>query len=345
MNSNNKLAVVIPAYNAAATLHDCLSGIAASIRKPDEVILYNDGSTDDTVEIATGYDVKVITNPGAPKGPAAGRNVCAHETDADILVFVDADVRVHPNALGDLETALLSAPDIAAAFGSYDDAPRSERTAALYANLRHHFYHQNSDHEATTFWSGFGAIKRDVFLTIGGFDPRFARPSIEDVDLGIRLRQAGLRIRLVPDAQAKHCKDWGLVQLWRTDIIERALPWSKLIVSGETDGADLNASVRERYIAVFAHLIWLSGFLSIIAPAMLIVFFASIVAYISLNFGFYKLLTKRGGVVLLLSGVLLHWLYNIYASSVFAYILLTHRGRKTKPAPSQNQDKAERQAS
>lgn len=163
MTKEHKLAVVIPAYNASATLDDCLSGIAASSRKPDEVILFNDGSTDDTEEIAERYGVKVITNDGSPKGPAAGRNICAESTDADFLVFIDADVQVHKNSIGNLEAALTSAPDIAAAFGSYDDAPRSRRVAALYANLRHHFYHQNSNREATTFWSGFGAIKREIF--------------------------------------------------------------------------------------------------------------------------------------------------------------------------------------
>ena len=175
MSSQATLAVVIPAYNAGTTLEDCLSGIANSTRTPDEVILYNDGSTDDTVEIANRYGVKVFTNDGSPQGPAAGRNICAQKTDADLLIFIDADVKVHENSIGDLEAALLSAPDIAAAFGSYDDAPRSQRMAALYANLRHHFYHQHSEREASTFWSGFGAIKREVFLAQKGYDTRFRR--------------------------------------------------------------------------------------------------------------------------------------------------------------------------
>lgn len=115
MSIEHKLAVIIPAHNASATLEDCLSGIASSSRKPDEVILYNDGSTDDTADIAKRYGVKVITNDGPSKGPAAGRNICAENTDADLLVFIDADVQVHENSIGDLEAALLSAPDIAAA--------------------------------------------------------------------------------------------------------------------------------------------------------------------------------------------------------------------------------------
>lgn len=344
MTSQQKLVVIIPAYNAKATLDDCLSGIASSSRQPDEVILYNDGSTDDTVEIANRYGVKIVTNDGAPKGPAAGRNICAENTDADLLVFIDADVQVHENSIGDLETALLSAPDIAAAFGSYDDAPRSQRLAALYANLRHHFYHQNSNREASTFWSGFGAIKREIFLAKKGYDTRFLQPSIEDVEFGVRLRNAGYRILLTPEAQAKHCKDWGLIQLWRTDIFQRALPWSKLIVSGETAGADLNTSLRERIIIIFAHLLLLLGIGSIFAPILLWAFITVAVVYAGLNIQFYKLLARCGGAGLLLGGAILHWLYHMYASTVFVFVLLTHRGARKKRSDERTNRNAERHA-
>lgn len=345
MNSQQKLAVVIPAYNASMTLEDCLSGIAGSKRKPDEIILYNDGSTDDTVEIANRYGVKVITNDGAPKGPAAGRNICAQNTSADLLVFIDADVQVHENSIGDLEAALMSAPDIAGAFGSYDDAPRSRRMAALYANLRHHFYHQHSDREASTFWSGFGAIKRDIFLTNNGYDTRFAQPSIEDVEFGIRLRNAGYRILLTPEAQAKHCKDWGLIQLWRTDIFQRALPWSKLIISGETEGADLNASTRERLVCVLAHLIWILAIAAFFAPAILPVLIVTAISYGALNIQFYQLLARRGGAGLAICGAILHWLYHLYASAVFGFVRLSHRGAGNKRLEQGPNSSAERSAS
>ena len=209
-------------------------------------------------------------------------------------------------------------PDIVAAFGSYDDAPRSRRVAALYANLRHHFYHQHSNREATTFWSGFGAIKRQIFLDKKGYDTRFAQPSVEDIEFGVRLRNAGYRIILTPEAQAKHCKDWGLVLLWRTDILMRAVPWSKLIVSGKTRGADLNASIRERIIVVFAYLLLLTGLVSVLSPVALWAFFASTAIYAGLNFKFYKLLARCGGVRLLLGGALLHWLY-IYTPALYCF--------------------------
>ncbi len=319
------LAVIIPAYNAEATLEACLRGLAASVRRPDEIILFNDGSTDGTVALAERYGARVITGEKRAQGPAIGRNVAAHDTDADILVFVDADVEVRPESIGMLEAALKSAPDIAAAFGSYDDAPQSRRIAALYANLRHHHYHQHSKREASTFWSGFGAIWRNDFLAAGGFDSAYTRPSIEDIDLGVRLRKAGKKILLEPEALAKHCKDWGLVQLWRTDIFSRAIPWSRLIAGNETEGADLNTSSRERIVAVLAHLIWLLAIASLFTPLALIGLAAMVAAFVAANFKFFRLLARSGGPALAAAGVGLHWLYYLYSSVIFVLVQITHK--------------------
>lgn len=322
---SSTLAVIIPAYNAEATLETCLAAIAASKRKPTEVLLFNDGSTDNTVEIAERFNVKIVSNDKRAQGPAIGRNLAAQQTAADIIIFIDADVDVHPNSIGLLENAILSRPDAAAAFGSYDDAPLSRRIAALYANLRHHYHHQNSAREASTFWSGFGAIRRDDFINVNGFDAAYAEPSIEDIDLGARLHKADRKILLIPEAMAKHCKDWGLIQLWRTDVFNRALPWSRLIVSGATAGADLNASPREKIIAVAAHSIWFFLGLSIFAPHAIIAAIGAIIFFIGANWNFFRLLARRGGFKLLSSGIILHWLYYLYSSLAFAFIKLTHK--------------------
>ena len=76
-------------------------------------------------------------------------------------------------------------------------APRLQGVVSQYRNLLHHFVHQHGNSEASTFWAGCGAIRRSVFEEMGGFDEqRFPTPSIEDIELGYRLRQAGHRILL-----------------------------------------------------------------------------------------------------------------------------------------------------
>ena len=107
------LAVVIPAYNAEATLRDCLTAVSRSERKPDEIIVSNDGSTDQTAEIARAAGVIVLTHGGRAQGPAVARNIAAAEARSDIIAFVDADVAVSPQALGRLEAPLLTGEAVA----------------------------------------------------------------------------------------------------------------------------------------------------------------------------------------------------------------------------------------
>ncbi|HSR00613.1 MAG TPA: glycosyltransferase [Sphingomicrobium sp.] len=315
----SRLAVVIPAYNAAATLSECVSALLRSERRPDEIILFDDGSTDDTVEIARAAGLRVVANGKSKQGPAVGRNVGAAATSAAIIAFVDADVAVWPEALGRLEAPII-AGEAVASFGCYDDRPRSRRVAALYANLRHHWVHRHGKSEAFTFWSGLGAIRRDVFSAQRGFDPRFAEPSIEDVELGIRIVESGGRIRLVTDALGTHCKDWGLVQLWRTDVLRRAIPWAQLMKDGRGRSDDLNVSRREQFAAVLAHCVWASGLAALVRPSLWPLPVAAIGGYVALNRQFFAFLFRSGGPRAGLAGIGLHWCYHLYASLAYVWV-------------------------
>ena len=314
------LAVIIPAYNAAATLPDCLAALTRSIRQPDEIILFDDGSTDATAEIARASGARVLTNGRRAQGPAIGRNFAAGASSSDIIAFVDADVAVSPQALGLLEAPLL-AGEALASFGSYDDRPKSRRLSALYANLRHHWVHQHGNREAFTFWSGLGAIRSYTFRTSGGFETSFDKPSIEDVELGIRIVESGGHIRLVKEAVGTHCKDWGIVQLWRTDILQRAIPWALLMKEGRGRADDLNISARERAAAVAAHCVWLAALLAAWRPPWWPALPLAVAAYVVLNARFFSFLLRTGGLSTGIGGAVLHWCYHLYASVTYALVV------------------------
>ena len=170
MLEESRFSVIVPAHNASDTLADCLRAIFISSAHLDEVIVFNDGSTDDTLKIAQGFPVQVLTNRGLPVGPALGRNRCAAIAKSKILVFVDADVIVHRGAIETLVSTIVEDLTVVAAFGSYDDQPRSRQIAALYANLRHYYVHQNGQTNALTFWAGLGAIRQSAFQDVGRFE-------------------------------------------------------------------------------------------------------------------------------------------------------------------------------
>jgi GT2 family glycosyltransferase len=295
-----------------------------STPKPEEVIVFHDGLTENIEQIALALNVRVISNPGAPVGPAKGRNTAAHGSTCDVLIFVDADVVVAKDAFQRLLDELESDPQIWAAFGSYDQSPRVKRRAALYANLRHHWVHQNGEREAGTFWTGLGAVRQKIFHSIGGFDEE---SRVEDIDLGARLRRFGGRIRLVPEALGSHCKNWSVLQLWRTDIFLRAIPWAKLLASGDCTDGHLNSAARERQSAVIAYLCLITVVGSLLSKWFAIAFVAFACAYIYLNRGLFHLLLRRAGMQPMIAGIMLHWVYHLYASGVYMSVLVGLRQR------------------
>lgn len=329
------VSIIVPAYNAQGTLEPCLAALRGAMSAGDELILFDDGSTDATGAIATAAGARIITGERRATGPANGRNIAAWAATREQLLFVDADVVLHADAI-DLLARAMTAAGATAAFGSYDDAPRSRRAPSLYANLRHHYVHQHGHRAATTFWSGIGMIERAVFLEAGGFDvDQFAFPSIEDVELGMRLIGSGRKIVLVPEAQGAHWKEWSLWRVWHTDVVRRALPWSRLIADGQVAAPDLNLSHAERMLAALALLVpfclvvglaWRPAWLGGLAAAFL---------YLLYNRRFFGFLAKRLAPGKLIAAVVMHWCYHIYASITFAAVLaatrLGLRGRSSAP--------------
>ena len=319
------VSVIVPAYNAEATITECLSALRAAMREGDELIVFDDGSTDSTPGIARAAGARIVTNPGRPKGPGHGRNMAAAAASKPYLIFVDADVIIARDTIDRLMDEVRKTGAVAA-FGSYDDHPRSRRLPALYANLRHHFVHQSGSLDATTFWSGIGLIRADVFREVGGYDDElFSHPSIEDVELGMRLIHAGNRIRLVPDAQGTHWKDWTLWRVWHTDVVRRALPWSRLIADGQVAEADLNLAKKERLLAVLAlstPLALVGGFF--FAPLWLAAV-AAAAFYVFGIFPFVRVLARRMNPLQLLAAIGLHLCYHVYASLTYASVMLATR--------------------
>jgi len=320
MGERRSVAVIVPAYNAQATIGPCLEAIRAALQPGDELIVYDDGATDNTNAMAKAAGAKILRNEERPKGPGYGRNAAAKVAEADLLLFVDADVVIAPDVL-DLLALEISETGAVAAFGSYDDHPRSDRYTSLYANLRHHFVHQHGPSEATTFWSGIGMIDRETFLKFGGYDTElFTHPSIEDVELGVRLKSKGLRIRLVHGALGTHCKDWRLWRVWHTDVVRRAYPWSELIADGRTQGLDLNVATGERITAFMAIASLLCLLVSpfYAAAAVGVAGFWSV--YALRNRKFFGFLANRLPFSGLVVAVMMHWCYHIYATATFVLV-------------------------
>jgi GT2 family glycosyltransferase len=243
--------LIIPVRDGGADFAACLAAVARSERPPDDFIVVDDGSGDDSAALAERHGARVLRVEQA-RGPAAARNLAARSTHCNVLVLIDADVCVHPDTIGKLAAHLEENPTCEAVFGSYDDSPFHPSFISQYKNLLHYFTHQHGNRQASTFWAGCGAIRRDIFLRLGGFDESYARPSVEDIELGYRLRIQGGRIALNPSILAQHRKRWTWWSLLRSDVAARAFPWARLIRRYRELPDDLNISLSQRVSAVLA---------------------------------------------------------------------------------------------
>ena len=245
---SGSLAVVIPAYNAAAELETSLAALRLGSLQPDECMVIDDGSTDATVEVAQRYGATVISS-GGRRGPAYARNLGAAHCKSSVFLFLDADVCVHRDTL-ERVMSTFEDPTVDAVIGSYDDSPACPRFISRYRNLMHCFTHQSASKNATTFWSGCGAVRRKAFLDAGGFDATYGRPAVEDIELGYRLFAAGCHMTLDPGIQVQHLKSWDIASMVRTDVRDRAIPWTFLILRAGRMPNDLNVKWTQR-LSVF----------------------------------------------------------------------------------------------
>ena len=249
-NASLSCSVIIPVCNGGAAFEKCLSSATRAIGKKDEIIVVADGEGDGSWKMAEQMGVRVVKLP-AQGGPGRARNAGASVSQSDILFFVDADVIIPPDSIERIRFIFEAEKDLAALIGSYDEEPLEANFHSQYKNLFHHYVHQHGRADASTFWGACGAIRRDVFLNAGGFDPSYERPSIEDIELGYRLKAASQKIRLLPDLQVKHLKRWNAYSLIGTDVFDRATPWTELVwdrvIRRRTRvPADLNLGVRYR---------------------------------------------------------------------------------------------------
>jgi len=310
------LSVIVPVYKGGENLRQCLSSLIQSRPPADEIIVVADGEGDGSWRLAREFNIHLLEIQG-PNGPAHARNRGAGFSYGDILFFIDADVSVPHDTIGKILEHFKAQPDLAALIGSYDDHPAEDHFLSRFKNLFHHFIHQTACADASTFWGACGAIRRDIFFALGGFDETYRRPSIEDIELGYRLRKAGYRIYLAKTIQVNHMKRWSFLSLLASDIFNRALPWTDLILRRRWLINDLNlrTSSRLSILLTFGLLIALVGI-----PkwyGFLFVGMGFILFLITLNLRLYRFFYKRCGFRFAMMAIPLHWFYYLYSGMAF----------------------------
>ena len=321
-----RISVIIPVFNGAGTLPFCLQALADSHYQAAECLVIDDGSTDGSAALAERLGATVLST-GGRCGPAKARNLGARHASGDLLLFVDADVSVHPDTLGRIAERFETEPDLDSLIGAYDDSPTDPGLVSQFKNLMHRYVHEHGNRQAFTFWCGCGAVKRDVYLELGGLDESYRRSSVEDIEFGFRMMHSGRKLALDPSIQCKHLKVWTFWNLVRTDVLQRGIPWTELILRTRYLPNDLNLRWSQRVSVVLSFLLVLSGGLEVwqiaaghvLLPASMLAAgaFASLAGIGFLNRGFYQFFASLKGRRFSLFAILLYLLYCVYCGISF----------------------------
>lgn len=310
------ISIIVPVYNGGEDFHKCLKHLLVIDPKPKEIVIVSDGDTDGSGELARSFGLQVIRNDKA-QGPAIARNQGAKFATGDILFFIDADITVPSDVVAKVSNLFQKDSKLTALFGSYDELPGHQSFLSQYKNLFHHYVHQNANTEASTFWSGCGAIKRDIFNEFGGFSSSYKRPAIEDIELGYRLRAAGHRIFLDKSLQVKHLKKWTSISLFKTDFFQRALPWTELILKRKVLTNDLNLNYSSRLSVVLIFTLITSLPVIYYIPVIFIFTFLCVIGLLALNIKVYKFFFSKKGLFFTLLAITWHWFYYFYSGIAF----------------------------
>ena len=290
----------------------CLTALQSQQIGDCEILICDDGSDPalDLAEVASiGPQAQLFRLEG--RGPGAARNLLAHRAKGNYLFFLDADTQPGPETIESARRIIAENPGIQAFFGSYDDTPQSVSSVSLYVNLRHHHVHQKSAGRVSVFWCGCGVMLRQLYLKSAGLSESYAKASIEDTELGMRLNRQGVAIYLFPQLQVKHLKCWSFGEWLYTDLFLRGIPWVRQMRSNKDWLNELNFSWQQRlssltallfFAALFAAPLWWRA--AAFSPVAL-------GAFVCLNWDFLSLVAVKRGLRRAAAMVPLHLIYSL----------------------------------
>jgi hypothetical protein len=328
-----QVSVIVPVLCGDNNFRTCLASLAALDPPPVDLVVAVDGGDPAAVALASGCGARVVVLDERG-GPARARNAAARVAQGDVLFFVDADVTLPADTVARVVAALADHPDHAAIVGSYDDAPAAPNFLSQYKNLAHRFVHQTAHEEACAFWSACGAVRHDAFVRVGGYDEHYRRSSIEDIEFGSRLIASGERIRMVKSLAVKHLKRWTPARLVHSEIVDRAMPWTRLILASGRMPDDLNLKWSGRAAVAVACGLGAALVASIWLPWARPVAVVLAALEIAIDAPLARFLHRKRGPMFAARGLAWQWVHYVCSAAGFGMGLAMHLIAAPPPLPA-----------
>lgn len=205
--NNLNISLCIATFNGAKKLPKTLDAVSSGTKIPEEIVVYIDGSTDNTVEVLKAYETKLPLKivSGVNCGRATARNNALANASCEIVMFIDDDIIIPTNSIEEhfqfhqnKEKSVLTVPSFTIP-NKYDFS----KFKVYLENKWNEIAKNNSDNQA--FSAACFSIRKSDMLNIGGFYNGLN--DAEDYEFGIRVRKNNLEIVIRPDLWAKHNDD------------------------------------------------------------------------------------------------------------------------------------------
>lgn len=304
---NNNLSIIIPAYNAEATIAKCLNSLLSSKGEKDEVIVVDNNSCDKTKEVVKEYPVKLFTCE--KQGAAAARNYGAKLAKNEILVFLDSDTIVQQDSIEKMRS-LMSQNNVPAANGIYTPTTPYKNSLTRFQNLYtfNNYAQIGGNKEKVTyesFWSAFGAVKKKYYSEIGGFDESFY--ALEDIEFGVRLANKGYKPLLDKTIQNTHDHPFGFKKFFYNDY-NKTRGWVNISMKKgmlKYEGYD---NIKSKALLFLANLFLLSlvaayFLMAFISPLFILLPLITLTIFILINFNLFRLANKYYGPAFMLISI------------------------------------------
>ncbi len=289
--------MVVPAYNSASTLKECLMAVRASAFRDYELIVVDSASTDETAAIAGKFADRVLKLESRVERSHArsqGANACG----GGIIVNIDSDVLVRPETLGMIHDFFAGNPEVDAVTGILSTENPYPDFFSQYKNLYMHFIFKNLPERVTFLYGSVHAIRREAR------DFYISRAKVaDDTALGQELVSARRRIAFMKKLEVVHLKKYGFLS-WLKNDYQIPFDWAKIFIQyagwkqlGKNGTGFAHASKKQLASVVMVPIIVILAAAHLFYTAWLLG-----IIWLALNAPFVIFLARQKGILFGLAG-------------------------------------------
>jgi len=317
------ISVVVPAYKNAPDVRRLVDSLEVRCGSsvPYEIVVVDDGSGDPAFESLPRACPRVrLLQLTSNAGVATARNMGARAAAHDVLLFLDSDMQALGNVL-DVVAGMFERPEVSAVVGAVDPLPSNPTPFARFWGLVK-AYSLPQERFSSTFYPMVGAIRRELFLRIGGFDERIKGASIEDYEISVRLRAAGVVVHY--NAQLLVRTSYHNISKSLRQTFSRTGKWLLLVAGQGT--FDNHTTTRSQAAGLVAGTCLLASLgIALWSPWAGPFVTVTSVSYLAVNARFFRYVVKNAGAAFVPIAVMFHLLLSVTvcagAARVLPYLL------------------------